>query len=513
LSRTLKPRTTGLIVFTSRIISIFTGLLFLIMVTRSLTPTSFGLWEFLLDVVTFATLPAGLFTYWATREVARGAVIGRTTQALCVAMSGAGLVAYAGLSLGTHSEVGSNIAPFTTAVILVPIFYWSLATQALVLGHNPAIGAYSLMISEPAKLLVAFPLLYTFKLGITGVILSIAVSYVVQSTCSTIQLRDVRKDRIDLAKAREWLKDYHVPALYTLTGILAIADTFVASLGARGTTFAGYYQAAFQVATIVSYSTTLSIALYPLLLKERSERLPARLLEFSLLFGIPMGAGTVALAPKILYLLKPAYVSSSSPALVFLSLAAVVTLVSTVFDQTLLGRDTADLNKEDRTRRMMASDQMFVSGINTAYFAAYLSVVFILARLSASSPAQEYQLVTYWGVAQLLLSCVLVGVKLRRVLKRTPLKLSASPALYVISAVVMGAVLLVVGNSVLPTGIGTLVFGLRMVGMVALGSAVYFSLLFGIDRRFRRLLRAGVAGVTGRGAQATAAPETGAADA
>jgi len=492
LTNTLRPRRTGLIVFTSRVISIFTGLLFLIMVTRSLMPTQFGLWEFLIDVIMFSTFPAGLFTYWATREVARGAIIGRTTQSLCLMMSLAGVILYLLLSFGVHSIIESTLAPFVAAVILVPLIYWSLATQALVLGHNPAIGAYSLMISEPAKLLAAFPLLYSFKLGINGVILSIAVSYFVQSASSTVQLRDVRKDRIDLGKAREWLKDYHVPVVYTFTYVLSIADTFVASIGAEGTTFAGFYQAAFQVATLVSYSTFLSIALYPVLLRGKSERLPGKLLEFSLLFGVPMAAGTIALASKILYLLKPVYVNSSN-ALIILSLAAVVTLVSSVFDQTLMGRDTADLSTENRRRRLMGSDQMFVSGANAAYFVAYLSIVFVLGHLSAAGFAPVYQIVTYWALAQLLLTCILVAVKLRRVLQRTTLMITPSPAFYIASSGVMALVLLLIEGVVIPGGLNTLQYGLRLFAMVVVGSAVYFGTLTCMDRRFRVLVRAAIA--------------------
>lgn len=491
----MKPRKTGLIVFTARMVSVFTGFLFLVMVTRSLSPTHFGLWEFLIDIVTFSTFPVGLFTYWATREVARGAVIGRTTQALCVMLSLVGVALYLVFVFGTYSSIGSTLAPFLIALILVPLLYWSLATQALVLGYNPAIGSYSLMISEPSKLIVAYLVLFSYKLGLDGVILAIAVSYFVQSTLCTLQLRDVSKDSIDLGKARAWLKDYHVPAVYTLTTLMSIADTFVASIGQGGTSLVGYYQAAFQVATIVSYGTSLSAALYPLLLRGQSERLPGKLLEFSLLFCMPMAAGAIVLAPKILYILKPAYVASTW-ALVLLSLAAVGTLVSFVFDQTLMGRETADLSTEDRSRRIIGSDLMFVSAANTAYFAVYLTVVFLLARLSVAGPVPTYQFVTYWALAQLLLTTVLVAVKLRRVLRRTTLTLSVSSAFYAASSVVMVLALLFTESLLIPLGLNTLEYGLRLFLMVVLGGAVYFGVLAGLDPRFRGLVRAVVAAVT-----------------
>jgi len=48
-------RSTGLLVFGSRLVSVVTGLGFLVMVARWLEPSKFGLWEFILDLVTFSS--------------------------------------------------------------------------------------------------------------------------------------------------------------------------------------------------------------------------------------------------------------------------------------------------------------------------------------------------------------------------------------------------------------------------------------------------------------------------
>jgi O-antigen/teichoic acid export membrane protein len=485
----VRPRRTGLIVFTSRMISVFTGFLFLVMITRWLGPSQFGLWEFIIDLVVFSSFPVGLFTYWATREVARGIAVGRTTLVLCTLLSLVGIVLFLLFTYGTYASVGSSLSPFFLAIILVPLTYWNLATQALVQGHNPAIGAYSLLVSEPAKLIVAYPLLYYSKVGIYGVIVAIAVSYVVQSGLSTLQLRGVRTDKVDLGRGKVWLKDYYVPAVYTLTNILIVADTFVASVGQGGTNLAGFYQAAFQVATIVSYSTFLSVALYPLLLRGSSERLPGQILEFSLLFGMPMAVGAMVLAPKILYLLRPVYVESTDT-LVILSLAALATLVSTVFDQTLMGRERADLSTQDRTRRIVRSDLMFVPVANIAYSAVYLVAVFVLAKLSVASSIPVYQFGAYWALAQLVLTCVLVAVKLRRLRKKTSLVLTRSVLFFAASSVLMGVSVHLVGVFLLPAGLDALDYGLRLLFTVLSGGAVYFAALFALDWRFRALARA-----------------------
>src|SRR2546426_1178899 len=405
LSSAVRPRMTGLIVFGSRIVSAATGFVFLVMVARWLPPAQLGLWEFIVDLIVFASYPAGFLTYWAARDVARGKVVGKTTLVLNLLASMLGVAIFLAFALASYSEVGSSVGPFILAVVLVPLSYWNQATSALVGGYNPAIGAYSLLASEPAKLIAAYPLLFVFKLRIEGVIIAIAVSYFVEAAVSTYQLRVVSSERVDFALGRKWLRDPYVPGLMTLTYVLGIADTFAASVGQRGTSLAGYYQAAFQVAAIVSYSTFLSVALYPLLLRERSEKLMGEVLEFSLLFAIPMAAGAIALAPQILYLLSPAYVVSST-ALEFLSL-----------------------------------------------------------------------------------SSVLVAVKARRLTGKARLYLSRSLPLYIVSGIVMAIAVHYFGVAILPAGLETVSYGLRLALTVVLGAVLYFGVLLAVDHRVRSYAR------------------------
>ena len=88
-------RKTGLVVFGARIGSIFTGLVFLVLITRSLSAQQFGLYEVITDLVEFSAYPAGAFAFWATRDIARGKMFGKTAILLNLAISALGVVIYA----------------------------------------------------------------------------------------------------------------------------------------------------------------------------------------------------------------------------------------------------------------------------------------------------------------------------------------------------------------------------------------------------------------------------------
>ena len=489
MSSSVRPRKTGLIVFASRIVSVFTGLLFLVMMTRWLSPSQFGLWVFIIDIVAFAAYPTGIITYWATREVARAKPVARTALLTSQITSVLGVGIYLLLAFLSYREVGSALGPFLLSIALVPLAYWTQSSASLVSGYDPAISGYSLFLSEPAKLIVAYPLLFIFRTGIYGVITAIAVSYLVQGLYATYRLKPASTDKFSLSLGLGWLKDWHVPTLVTASYILSIADTFAASIGQGGTSLAGFYQAAFQIATIVSYATYLSVALYPLMLRNATEKLPGEVLEFALLFAMPMAAGAIAVAPKILYLLKPEYVASS-PALVVLSFAAVASLVSVVMDQSLMGRERADLAQEDRRNKILGSDLFFVSAANVAFTGAYVAAVFFLGYFGTRSGVSDPQIALYWAVAQLVTWSVLAGVKVTRLRSRIRFTVSPWVGVYAACGFVMGVAVYLVGGVVLTSGLDAFEYGLRLGLIILLGTAIYFGMVAAVDAKVRGYIRA-----------------------
>ena len=62
---------SGLIIFLSRLISVGTGLLFSLMVVRSITIQEYGIYNNLLDTLGYFTLPSVIIPFWITRFTAR----------------------------------------------------------------------------------------------------------------------------------------------------------------------------------------------------------------------------------------------------------------------------------------------------------------------------------------------------------------------------------------------------------------------------------------------------------
>ncbi len=490
MAKQISVRRTGFVVFAFRIVSIFTGLIFLLMMTRTLSTPQFGLWEVVLDLVTFASYPAGILVYWATRDIARGRMLGKTALGMNLALSAVGMVLYVGLSFLTGSRVGqSDLMTILLAILLVPLAYWNQAANAIVSGYDPIVQGYSTMASEVSKLAFAYPLLVVFHVGIDGVIVALMAGNFAQAAANTLLARGALQLPFDPAAGRVWLRRAWLPSISYLPYVLGVADTFIASLVAGGTTTVGFYQAAFAVATLAGYSSYLATALYPLLLRggAGSEDLPTITLDLSLLFGIPMAVGAAFLAKPILFVLSPKYVESTT-ALEVLAFAALANAVAVILDNVLAGKESVDADSSAGFRHFVHSNLFFVFLVDFGSAFTYILSVFVIVAAGAALGASAVTIIDLWAVAQLVVFSGFVAIRTVRVRKGGKLSLRPSFARYVAGSVIMAA-FFVVAEGFLNYGLHALTFAEELALIAVAGVCIYFVFLFATDSNFRRLAK------------------------
>jgi O-antigen/teichoic acid export membrane protein len=480
-------RSTGLVVFGGRIISAATGFLFTVMVARWLDPNSFGTWEVIVTLASFSAYPVGIVAYWATRDVARGKMVGRTALAAGGLMSSLGLVLYFAFALSTYARINASVLPFLLGALLVPLSYWSAVANSLVGGFRPGVYGYSLVISELAKLGVAYEALYVYRLGIEGVIVALMTAYLVQSLVSTYFVRLTASEKFDLALTRRWSRLSWLPLVSYLPSVLAIADTVIVAV-AFGPAIVGYYQAAFLIASVVGFSSALGFSLYPLLLRGGGERLPSITIEFSLFFGLPMAVGCFVLAGPLLFLLGAKYLPGAT-GLAILAPVFVFSTISWIIDQTLLGTEKVDIGERPSFMKLLRSNLLFVPIVNILYAVSYLAILFATLSYSFSAGSSTSISIGYWAGVQLLATLGFTLVKARRVRRYAKLMPGISVAYYVLATAIMGGVVYLLTGTFVQQGLGFISYGARLLGLVAVGAAVYFGIVYALDSRFRDTAR------------------------
>lgn len=484
-------RKTGIVVFAARIASIFTGLVFLVMMTRSLSAQQFGLYEVITDIVAFSAYPAGLVAFWATRDIAREKMYGKTAIVLNIALSALGIGAYLVLSYFSAARVApSDLQTLVFAAILVPASYLNQAANSVVQGHKPVVLGYAVIFSEASKLLVAFPLLVVYKVGIDGVILAVLAANLAQGISSGLLAGDALSKPVSVEQGKRWLAHSWLPMMTTLPLILSVADTYIASLAARGTVLVGHYQAAFSVATLAGYSLYLASATYPLMLKGGGDHVASMTLDLTLAFGIPMAVGAAVLATPILHILNAQYADAST-ALGILAFSALCFTVSSVFDQVLLGRDRVDVDESSKFRDYLRSSILFVAKANIGVSVVYLSLVYLSVAGGLSLGLSSPSILDTWAVAQLCVFVLAIFVKSRKVRTVTKIVVPSSIGHYALGALGMAAVVFLLRPLISYAG-GAFFLAFELVLVGGAGLVAYVVLVLGLDKDLREFARRAV---------------------
>lgn len=466
-------------------VSALTGLLFNVMAARWLTAAGFGTWEVIVTLVTFSAYPVGTIAYWTTRDVARGKMVGRTSLVAGALLSSLGIVLYFGFTFVTYSAIAASVVPFLVGALLVPLAYWSGVCNSIVQGYRPAVFGWSLVVSELAKLAVAYETLYVYHLGLNGVVLGLLTSYLVQSIISNYFVRLTTAERFEWSLVRRWSRLAWLPLLSSSPTVIAVADTYVVAVG-FGPGIVGYYQVAFIVASVVGYSASLAFSLYPLLLRGGDERLPALGIEFTLLFSIPMAIGVAALANQILFLFGSRYTQGTA-ALQILSLSVLVATVSGVVDNILTGTERADLREKPSFWDLTRSNLLFVPMVNIIYGVVYVVSLFLALSYSTASAIPLSTMVETWAGVQAIATTLFLFIKARRARRAAKLLPSRSVLYYLLSGTAMGLAVHFAGDAIGNQAPGTVTYGVELLGVGALGSLLYFGILYSIDAKFRDL--------------------------
>lgn len=316
----LRIQYSGLIIFTAQIISVATGMAFILMLTRNMTKPEYGIWSNIFDLTGYFLIFSGFIPFWATRFVARGkegaAKTAILTNLIVATASAAIYIPLVPLLTGSLHISQTYIAIYLLAsaqIITLPLI--SILESCLRAEKPQAIG-YGLLIEEACKLALAYLLIVRFQQPILGAMLSLILSASFQTFYYLRLLSNDLRKKIRWNYIKEWLKG-STAILYNSVGGQLAAFVFILLLVYGSQTARADYQAAATFAGIIGYSSSLAFALYPKLLAENSLKEITASLRTVLMFALPMVAIVISMSQSLLTVLNVSY-RAATPVLILL---------------------------------------------------------------------------------------------------------------------------------------------------------------------------------------------------
>ena len=472
---------SGFIVFASQILSLFTGLVFTLLLTRNMGSDEFGAWSLIFYLIGLFTLMSGLFPFWATRFVARGkegtiktAVASNFAVALVV-MAGYLLVIPGVLSLLNVSSVALTV--FLIAGMQIINVHLVAVFEACLRSIRPQATGYGLLVEEIVKVVLAFGIFVVTGELFYGAIAGVVVGASAQIVFYAWLLREHICQRIHLGYLWEWLKG-STALVYNVIGVQFAGAVLYLLVHFGGESALGDYQAAVTFSTVIGYAGSLGFALYPKMLAQECPSDIIVSFKNMLMLAVPMAAVALSMSASLLTILNASY-STSYPVLVLLTIDALIVLISLFYTQCLMGTETLDVGGKISLRELVKSKIFKVFSLPYIQAAIALPTAYLVfTQDPLSSPVQAAFYVAGINMVVHAISYVAILTLMPREFSLTlPWK---SVAKYVFAGFVAAISLLFAPQTT--TLVATFI-------KVLVGVGVYASLLLVIDIDARNLAR------------------------
>ncbi len=471
---------SGLIIFTSQVVGIITGLVYTLLLTRNMTTSQFGIWTNIFDYTGYFLLFSGLLPFWATRFVARGkegtVKTGTLAQLLIALIS---VVIYLPAIVLISRAIGTEVyllIYLITGLYILNTYMISIFESVLT-SIKPQVIGYGFLIEEVVKVIVALVLILGFRQLFLGAILSLVLSALVQILYYVRLLADEFKQKINWSYLKEWLKG-STALVYNAVGGQLVSFALIMLFIYGGSTDRAYYQAALSFTTIVGYSSSLAFAMYPkLLAKTCPEEQVKTSLRLVLMLAIPLSTITMIMSTSFLSVLNISY-SVAWPVLIALTINTLVGVIISFYYSIIMGREGFDAEGKISLRKLVGSKLFAVLSVGYIQAAIALpSVYYVLTQLRvAGTPQAAVDVIVILTIAQLSTFIGLYWLWRRSI--RLPVAWE-SIAKYVLASIFMGVILFL-----LPTP-STL---LATIAKAIAGFAIYVGLLLTIDAQARELI-------------------------
>ncbi|MEM2396488.1 MAG: hypothetical protein QXN54_08405 [Nitrososphaerota archaeon] len=398
----MKLKLPGAVYFVSNIYSLFTGLAFTVIVTRSLTVSDFGFWTMISQYLAYTAIPlSSIASFWIVRYVARG-----FKQAIKSGLLFGLIFSSIGLSLYLLVAFLANTyfsQPITILVLAAPqaVTYVILgALNSAITGFSPIHIGISSAVFETSKVILAYHFVRVLNLGLVGAIISVMMAQVIQLIYLLFILHgSIKQGMVDRSLIKKWFRLSWLPVYELFSGVIGGLDVLIARTIFSADALIGIKNVAGIAGSFPRYASSLSLSLYPRSLRtlknEEWQRDLEESLRFMSLIAIPISFGNIALMDLILTIFGKDY-GGAYLAGIMMSIVFLIGLLNSVIEPVIRGGETTDLKDEASLKEYLKSRLFKLITVNHLSAIVYTICVAMFLMLSTGD---IYEAALYWSLA------------------------------------------------------------------------------------------------------------------
>ena len=481
---------SGLIALTVGFASVFTGIIFTLIVTRRLSPEDFGTWSLIGSMITYFLVVEPIISYWSTRQIARGEKIGKTSLFSSSVFSIGVVPIYLLLVYFVAPSSGSELSTLFLGVLLLPVIFISQTLVGINLGHKPHATSYGLLGFEISKIPAGLALVYFLDLGVEGAIVAVFIAYLLKISIQLYFAKSQLKERFNFNTLRRWFRLAWIPIYSNISHVVWSLDVILYVTIIGSTIGVAFYAVSLSIAAVIAHAGLMSQALYPKLIADGRYEYVKENLALLFYFAIPLLGITILFSKYALFALNPVY-ESASIIVIMISIRTFFYVITGVLYQVLKGIEKVDVEENPTFSSLVRSKLFFVPTlgiIHTLLYAGSLTIIFIVY---GSSNVSELELVTWWALVMVSLQIPFFIYALIQVRKTISFSFPIKPITkYVGATFAFTLVFFLTSDFIINYQISIFEYLPTLVLELAICAGVYLAITLAIDKKIRDLFKA-----------------------
>ena len=401
---------TGLISFIGGIVSVFTGIMFSLIITRTVSPEEYGTWGLILALITYVTLIGPIVSFWSTRDTARNIKSGKTAILSSLVISTGAISVYLVISyfMSYYTSVEQNSLLF--AAILVPTIFINGVLTAMNLGWKPHTITYGTLAYGLSSIPLALFFIYYLNFGVTGIIISVFLANIVSIIILFYYAKEKVRNQFNKQTLKKWIRFSWIPLYPGIAVLVAGLDISIFTIITGSVIGLAFWTAAMILPGIISHTALISRAVYPKLLEEKSKEFLSENLTLLFYFGIVLVSLVITFAKPGLYALNPIY-EIAFPIAIIMSFEVFLSVLTNVFLLNLAGVEKVDKYENSTFKDYIKSKLFFPQTIRLIQTCIYITILTVGLAILVGFESSNLDLLLFWAsialITQIPLVCLL----------------------------------------------------------------------------------------------------------